>query len=608
MTFGGGGATRASEPGEPGKTKAPAVRLFEGDDDESEAGAGLERGAQRPSESEAERGAQRPSESEAERGAQRPSESEAERATRRAGETDAAGDGGEGDEAARSWGGERPARSGGRGSLARRILLLFTLVLIACALTTAWSLYAQRRAAEESTLLRSGYVPLMLSLGAALETQNVVSAQLNHITDAKNPADARGWIETQRRLRPLSFAGVRGAAERGLSRRADRRARALGAEIAAEVGDIERFLGSDDSALGTLFDALGRGERPRAEEARDALLSREVEGARRLRELGRKVERAMDELVDAAVARERRAFEFLLGLSAGTLAVGLFTALYARRALAPLARVTARAEAVARGDLTPRPVEPSNDEIGELATTFEGMVGAIGRARRELVQAERLATVGRLAAQITHEIRNPISALGLNVELLEEEVAALPETGEARQLLAAIKGEVERLAQLSNRYLGLARRPRPDPQTGDVGDLVADVLRFVRPELERAGVRVTFERAAGSPDVRFDEAQIRQALLNLIRNAREAMPGGGELALGVAPSGEGGVEITIDDTGGGVPEEVRGSLFDPFFTTKKQGTGLGLAITREIVEAHGGAIACEGLAGGTRFRLRLPTC
>jgi signal transduction histidine kinase len=492
--------------------------------------------------------------------------------------------------------------------VARRILIAFAAVLVACAVTTAWSVYAQRRAAEESTLLRSGYVPLMLSLGAALETQNVVSAQLNHITDAKNPSDARGWIETQRRLRPLSFAGVRGAADRGLLRRSDRRARALGAEITAEVGDLERFLEADDSALGTLFDALSRGERARAEEARDALLAREVEGARRLRELGRKVERAMDELVDAAVAREHSAVRLLLALSAGTLAVGLATAVYARRVLAPLARVTARAEAVARGDLRPRPVEPSNDEIGELAATFEGMVGAIARARRELVQAERLATVGRLSAQITHEIRNPISALGLNVELLEEEVAALPEAGEARQLLGAIRGEVERLAQLSNRYLGLARRPRPDPQAGDVGDLVADVLRFVRPELERAGVRVGFERAPGAPEVRFDEAQIRQALLNLIRNAREAMPGGGELTLGVTPAAGGGVEITIDDTGGGVPEEVRGSLFDPFFTTKKQGTGLGLAITREIIEAHGGSIACEGRPRGSRFRVRLPTC
>jgi two-component system, NtrC family, sensor kinase len=500
------------------------------------------------------------------------------------------------------------APPGRRGSVGRRILLSFAAVLVACAVTTAWGIYAQRRAAEESTLLRSGYVPLLLSLGAALETQNVVSAQLNHITDAKNPADARGWIETQRRLRPLSFAGVRSAADRGLLRRDDRRARALGGEITAEVSDLERFLEADNSALGTLFDALARGDRRRADEARDALLGREIEGARRLRELGRKVERAMDELVDAAVERERRAIELLLVLSALTLAVGIATALYARRVLAPLARVTARAEAVAQGDLRPRPVVPSDDEIGELATTFEGMVEAIARARRELVQAERLATVGRLAAQITHEIRNPISALGLNVELLEEEVALQPAADEARQLLGAIKGEVERLSQLSNRYLGLARRPRPDPQTGDVGDLVADVLHFVRPELERAGVRVTVERAPNAPDVRFDEAQIRQALLNLIRNAREAMPEGGELTLGVSPGPEGGVEIRVDDTGEGIPEEARGSLFDPFFTTKKQGTGLGLAITREIIEAHGGSIACEGLGRGTRFLIRLPTC
>ncbi|HEU4532948.1 MAG TPA: hypothetical protein VFS00_02475, partial [Polyangiaceae bacterium] len=215
----GGGATGAAEVGE---ARAPAGRLLEADDADGDGDAVLERASRRPDEA-------------------------------APGEADGAAEPGEG-EAPGSWaaGGRRPGRSGGRGSLARRILLLFTLVLIACALTTAWSLYAQRRAAEESTLLRSGYVPLMLSLGAALETQNVVSAQLNHITDAKNPADARGWIETQRRLRPLSFAGVRGAAERGLSRRADRRARALGAEIAAEVGDIERFLGSDDSALGTL--------------------------------------------------------------------------------------------------------------------------------------------------------------------------------------------------------------------------------------------------------------------------------------------------------------------------------------------------------------------
>jgi signal transduction histidine kinase len=121
--------------------------------------------------------------------------------------------------------------------------------------------------------------------------------------------------------------------------------------------------------------------------------------------------------------------------------------------------------------------------------------------------------------------------------------------------------------------------------------------------------------------VDLDEAQLRQALLNLIRNAREAMPKGGDLIVGVAraPAADGGsasrppsespptVEICVDDTGAGVPEELRASIFDPFFTTKQRGTGLGLAVTREIVEAHHGTIHCEPRPGrGTRFRIVLP--
>jgi signal transduction histidine kinase len=110
----------------------------------------------------------------------------------------------------------------------------------------------------------------------------------------------------------------------------------------------------------------------------------------------------------------------------------------------------------------------------------------------------------------------------------------------------------------------------------------------------------------GLPEVNLDEAQLRQALLNLVRNAREAMPGGGELELRVVAA-EGGVEVLLDDTGPGIPEAVRASIFAPFFTTKKQGTGLGLAVTREIVDAHGGRITCEERRPhGTRFRIWLP--
>jgi two-component system, NtrC family, sensor kinase len=491
--------------------------------------------------------------------------------------------------------------------VARRILGAFTVVLVAFGLTLAWSVYAQRRAAEEAALLRNGYVPLLSSLGTALETQNLVSAQLNHITDAKNPADARGWIETERRLRPRSFAGVRSAADKGLRQRDDDSARRMALDITNEVGDIERYLAADGERLAALFDALERGDRARAEDLRASVLELEVEGARRLRELTRRVERAMDELTADAAMRERRAIQLLLALGAVTLAVGLFTAIYARRVLSPLTRVTDRAKAVAEGDLTPRAVVASDDEIGELAETFESMVSAIGRARDEVVQAERLAAVGRMAAHVTHEIRNPISAMGLNVELLEEELSEKPSTGEATQLVRAIHGEVERLSALSEQYLGLARRRTPDLAPGDLRDVVEEVVQFIRPELDRAQVKVTIEADPDVPETRFDEGQLRQALLNLVRNAREAMPGGGEITLGLHRTDAGGVDLSVDDTGEGISEEARRSLFDPFFTTKKQGTGLGLAVTREIVEAHGGRIQCEPRPGrGTRFRITLP--
>ena len=470
-----------------------------------------------------------------------------------------------------------------------------------------WSVIAQRRAAEQAALVRTGYVPLLLSLGTALETQNLVSAQLNHITEAKNPSDARGWIETQRRLRPLSFAGVRSAADRGLMHRGEPRARVLGGEIVADIGEIERFLAADNERFRTLFEALEQGDAARAESARGELVEREVDGARRLRDLARRVEREMDELSIEAAQRERRAIVVVLLLGAGALAVGLGLAAYARRVLAPLSRVTARAEAVARGDLTPQPVVASPDEIGELASTFESMVLAIGRARGELVQAERLAAVGRMAAHVTHEIRNPISAMGLNVELLEEELQAMPEAVEARELTKAIGGEIERLRGLTEQYLGLARRPSASPEPGDLGQLVRELVRFVTPELERAKIETTVRVEDELPEVRLDEGQIRQAVLNLVRNAREAMPGGGALDIEVKRR-DANVVVTIDDTGEGIPEAARASLFDPFFTTKRQGTGLGLAVVREIVEAHGGTITCDArVPRGTRFTISLPT-
>ncbi|WP_437811319.1 ATP-binding protein [Sorangium sp. So ce1078] len=526
-----------------------------------------------------------------------------------------------------------------RRTVAGRLLASYLVVLAAFALTVGWSVQALRAASRDAQLLRAGYVPLLLRIGEVLAEQNVFNAQLNHITAAKNPGDVREWIETARRTRPLAFSIVKDAA-RALAG-ADEKAAGGGAkaaggdagvgqaaassgvrrfsdEIATEVTAIERLVGASPERFSQLFQALAVGNRELAERTRDELVKREVEGAQRLRAIKSRVEEQMESLTVEARRREERSMHLLLGLGVLTLLVGAVMSLYARRVLAPLTAVTERANAVARGDLTPKQVLATNDEIGELATTFEGMVAAIRRARAELVNAERLAAIGKMAAHVTHEIRNPLSSIGLNLELLEEEVARAsaadtpdaelrPVMKESAQLVAAIRAEVDRLSRIAEQYLSVARRPRPQLVPERVDDLVQELVAFVRPELDRAGiaVRVDVEEEEG-PEILLDESQLRQALLNLLRNAREAMPKGGAIVVSVSFS-SGAATIAVDDTGPGVPEELRASIFDPFFTTKQRGTGLGLAVTRDIIEAHGGTISCEPReAGGTRFRIVLP--
>jgi two-component system NtrC family sensor kinase len=494
-----------------------------------------------------------------------------------------------------------------RRTVAARVLASYVLVLMAFAMTAVWSVVSEQRSAQEAELLRTGYVPLKFSIERALEAQNLVSAELNHITEAKNPSDAQSWIETERRARPKTFAEIR-AVTRGFVP-GHVTAASMGSQLVRDADEIERYLHADAEKFARLFEALSVGDGETANRTQNELVSYEVEGARRIRELRDRVDREIDELVAAARIRERRSIAMLVGLSVTTLLVGIGVSLYARRVLMPLGAVTARAKAVAAGDLTPHQVVASADEIGELAATFEGMVAAIAKANTDLVQAERLAAIGKMAAHVTHEIRNPLSSMGLNIELLEEELGLHPDLTEATQLVRAVKREIERLAELSEEYLRVARRPTPRLEHDDLGDLVRDVVDFVNPELARSNVRCHLEIERELPAVAFDEGQIRQALLNLVRNAREALqPGGGELWIRLVPDAEhAGVVLTVEDNGSGIADDLRDKIFDPFFTTKSRGTGLGLAVTRQIIEAHGGTIACRQRSPqGTTFSIHLP--
>jgi two-component system NtrC family sensor kinase len=488
-------------------------------------------------------------------------------------------------------------------TVATRVLISYAIVTFAFSVAVGWSVAALRAAASEAVTMRSGYLPLALALRDTLGSQDIWNTQLNHVTTAKNPADQRIWFDIALHSgRPQIYADLRTKLERAFTSE-DFRLRGAGAELTSEATDIEHFLEADRDLVPRLFDALNERNEERAEQLREQLVTRGHQARKRLSQLEQHVQSLVDSLIAKAQIRELWAMRFLVALIAFTLIVGVAMALYARRVLAPLGAVTLRAKAVAAGDLTPHPIAQSNDELGELATTFEAMVSAIARANAELLAAERLATIGKMAAHVTHEIRNPLSSLALNAELLEEE---LDDNAEARALLRAVKNEIERLTSLSERYLSVARRKPPRVESEDIGQVCRDAIAFVRADLERHGIVVRLEVPPELPTVSIDEGQIRQALYNLVRNAREAMPGGGTVLVTAAQDGA-DVVLTVDDEGSGIDAETRARLFEPFFTTKGHGTGLGLVITREIVEAHGGSINVAPVSPkGTRFSIRLP--
>jgi signal transduction histidine kinase len=279
----------------------------------------------------------------------------------------------------------------------------------------------------------------------------------------------------------------------------------------------------------------------------------------------------------------------------------------AQRLLRPIRTLTEGVKAVAAGDLSLEVEVRSRDEIGLLAREFNAMAASLERQRRELLRAERLAAVGRISAQITHEIRNPLNAIGLNAELLAEELAARPEVpAELGQLVAAIGREVDRLHAVTEEYLRFARLPKPVLAAEDLNEILSGMADFVRPELSLARVELRLDLAPGLPPVRADEGQLRAAFLNLLRNSREAMPGGGTVEVRTRAA-DGGVEAEVRDSGAGIPAEELPRIFDPFYSTKERGTGLGLAFALQVVQEHGGTIRCESQVGrGTSFAIRLP--
>jgi signal transduction histidine kinase/HAMP domain-containing protein len=254
--------------------------------------------------------------------------------------------------------------------------------------------------------------------------------------------------------------------------------------------------------------------------------------------------------------------------------------------------------------ITPFGARADGAQRGEVLIVAEDVSDEL-RTKARLIQSERLAAIGRMAAHVTHEVRNPLSSIGLNVEMLEEELVGKL-GAEAAELLRAIHREIEHLTAITEEYLRVARLPNPQLEPEHLGDIMRSTLEFLRPEFAAAGIALEIDVAAGLPLIALDEGQIRQVLINLLKNAREAQPGGGRVHVSLVAD-DGGVVVRIRDEGPGIPDDQRQRMFDLFYTTKTGGTGLGLPLSQQIVVAHGGVIRCDSAPGaGTVFELCFP--
>jgi signal transduction histidine kinase len=497
--------------------------------------------------------------------------------------------------------------------IATKIFLAFAVSLLAFAAVAGFGIARLHEIRQDLRLLSGGYLALT-RIAAQLEVKDWVATRALEAS-ALDRAARQVYLPVAR----ARFPGfVREKIEEG--RRVVREFRALADgedaafldEVAARLDALGVRWSEYDGEARALFDALeaGEGQDPRTRAAFDARAQevRQLEKGLSLdvKLLQVALETRIADRVHASERAEGRTVLLTIVYSLLALAIGAGAALVSQRLLSPIQTLTEGVKAVAAGDLTRQVALRSRDELGLLASEFNAMAASLGRQRDELRRAERLAAVGRISAQITHEIRNPLNAIGLNAELLAEELEAGAARPEARQLVAAISREVDRLEGVTEEYLAFARLPRPALGRHDLNEVVGSLLDFLAPELEAAGVEVVRELAPGALGVRGDEAQLRAVFMNLLRNSREAMPAGGRVTVGTRRAGE-AVEAEVTDTGGGIPAEVLTRIFEPFYSTKERGTGLGLAFAQQVVKEHGGTLRCESAAGrGSTFTVRLP--
>lgn len=308
-----------------------------------------------------------------------------------------------------------------------------------------------------------------------------------------------------------------------------------------------------------------------------------------------------------------RLWTSILAMSVGALLLAVLFLLLAIRAMRPVGDIALAVKRLAAGDLSPvrieasKEIEDTADALNQLAATLSAQRAAEAVEKEREVRTERLAVVGRMASAVAHEIRNPLNSISLNVDLLADMVESPQNHGErGREIIRAVQREVDRLNEITEDYLQFGRMPKAMIGPCSVTTVVRETRDFMAREFEEKGVVVAVESFDEDVRVLSDEGQLRQALVNILRNAVEAMPGGGSLRISVKSAKGDRVTLSVSDSGPGIAPAHMPRLFEPFATTKPGGTGLGLAFVQQVVTESGGSVSVESAEGaGTTVNIVL---
>jgi signal transduction histidine kinase len=524
--------------------------------------------------------------------------------------------------------------------LAARIVALVLLVVLGTGVSAVIILDQVRGLRASFDLLTGVYVPFQTELAQAQTQSQQITTFVVGFGNPEVQLERADMLNLEEAidLRVTKLAEARGPLEQAIDH-PDR----IGGE--AQLDDVRELAG----LLAELEQLVQEGVDP-TEVLGNA--SRQLEIGRRFRDLQKRADDAVATqrilVAQAGRAAEQRALVVTIVAALLSLIATLLVILTLR----PLRRLADSVRRIGRGDWRER-IEVGerpehDDEVARLGREVNLMAAALEERERRVLHGERLAAIGRMAAQITHEIRNPLSSMALNAELLEDELAG-DALREARGLLARISDEVDRLTQITEAYLGFARRPAPQLAKLELAAELGDLLDFLAEEHARDGIAIVREIASAPVWVEADARQLRQAFINLLRNAREALlelrgsrederagePGVGDLldeldgeaaapaAVGLPDHGERPptirvvlerkdreARVLIADNGPGIPAGPdHERIFEAFVTSKAHGTGLGLPMVRQVALDHGGSVRVLATGpAGTTFELALPAC